>query len=236
MGSDNKAPDGLPIPPPEFQTHVSGNPNANISEYFITGRHCASAIRDVLTTNGIEIDSFQNILDFGCGCARTVRHFKSFRGKLYGTDISADLINWCKSNIPFTEFGVNKANPPLAYNDEHFDLVYAFSVFTHLSEQGQLLWINELSRIVRPGGHAIITTHGEDHARVLNEEELEGFRSKKMYVRAEDHAGIPATYGRCAAFHLPEYVKEKLANENGFDVVDFVPGNPHQDLYLFKKR
>jgi trans-aconitate methyltransferase len=95
------------------------------------GGLCAQRIVEALKETGVEIDSFDAILDFGCGCGRTIRHFRTLKkAKLYGTDINPKLVDWCSRNLPFGRFGINPLRPPLVYPAEAFDLVYAFSVFT----------------------------------------------------------------------------------------------------------
>ncbi len=39
--------------------------------------------------------------------------------------------------------------------------VYSVSVFTHLDERGQFDWLAEVRRVLRPGGVALLTVHGE---------------------------------------------------------------------------
>ncbi|HHC23785.1 MAG TPA: class I SAM-dependent methyltransferase [Desulfobacterales bacterium] len=51
------------------------------------------------------------------------------------------------------------AAPP--FRDHFFDFVYAMSVFTHLTEEAEKLWIRELSRIIRPGGCFMLTLRGQ---------------------------------------------------------------------------
>ena len=60
---------------------------------------------------------------------------------------------------------------PLAYADDTFDLVYALSVFTHLTEDLCEAWMDELYRIVKPGGAAIVTTHGGATTHLLSQDE-----------------------------------------------------------------
>jgi ubiquinone/menaquinone biosynthesis C-methylase UbiE len=94
------------------------------------------------------------VLDFGCGCDRTIIWFsktaKSVR--FSGTDIDATAIDWCRRPLKFACFQANQPAPPLVCPAESFDLVYALSVFTHLNEEHQLLWLRELERITRPMG------------------------------------------------------------------------------------
>jgi len=45
----------------------------------------------------------------------------------------------------------------LPYRDSFFNLVYAYSVFTHLPEPAQNVWIPEIARVLRPGGVFVCT-------------------------------------------------------------------------------
>jgi len=100
-----------------------------------------------------------------------------------------------------------------------FDFIYAFSVFTHLSESGQVAWLAELSRILRPGGYLLMTTHGEAFAEAyLPSHEREQFRAGRLVVSNPTSQGE----NKCGAFHPPEYVKQTLAQ--GFDFLEFHQG------------
>jgi ubiquinone/menaquinone biosynthesis C-methylase UbiE len=61
----------------------------------------------------------------------------------------------------FAQFEVNGLAPPLAYEANHFDFIYALSVFTHLPESLQTAWMSELARVLKPGGYLLMTTHRE---------------------------------------------------------------------------
>jgi 2-polyprenyl-3-methyl-5-hydroxy-6-metoxy-1,4-benzoquinol methylase len=215
-------PDGLPIPPAEMRHLVSGDPSHSRSSFFDMGSHCARRIVEALKKTDVDIDSFDAILDFGCGCGRTIRHLRSLRkAKLYGTDYNLKLIDWCDRNLPFGRFRMNQLHPPLVYPGEAFDLVYAFSVFTHLPESLQFSWMKELSRVLKPRGYLVISTLPLGML-------AEGQRTGQMVVCNESEAGANA----CLAYHAFDYVVEKLAK--GFEVVEF-KGGGGQDFYLLRK-
>jgi SAM-dependent methyltransferase len=214
------SPDGLPIPPPQLHFLVSGNDRLDLKDFFEVGRGCAEAVTSLLKKQKLDIDSFESILDFGCGCGRVIRHFHSLKhARVYGTDYNAQLVEWCNNNLKFGDFAVNDLKPPLTYSTGKFDLVYAFSVFTHLPESLQAPWLSELARVTKPGGYVVITTHGTPFAEAyLTPREREQFRSGRMVVHAE---GLPGE-NKCGAYHPEEYVRNTLAAD--FEVLDFVPG------------
>jgi ubiquinone/menaquinone biosynthesis C-methylase UbiE len=227
------APDRLPIPSGELLFTVAATPN--VAWFLHGGRLGAESINEVLRRNRVDYASWKSILDLGCGCGRVIRHLDFFNGaKLIGTDYNPTLIEWCDANLKFGQFDVNELEPPLKYADNSLDFVYALSVFTHLTESLQLLWMKELERVLRPGGYLLITTAGSFYQYRLNPAELAQFGNGEMVVWDTVREG--SNY--CAAFHPEEYVRTKLAA--GFDVVDFVPeggkGNPWQDLYLLKSK
>lgn len=229
----NGAPDGLSIPPPDLLFLVAGT--TNISWFLDGGALAASTVRDAMDRRAVALDGLA-ILDFGCGCGRVLRHWQGLgRGRVFGTDYSPRLVEWCRQNLPFTEVGANQLAPPLAYKEAEFDLVYAFSVFTHLTEDLQVRWMTELARVVKPGGHLLISTHGESYSGRLNGAERRRFASGGLVVKND--VGAPGT-NMCAVYHPFEYVRGHLLV--GLELVEFQPqgalGNPHQDLYVLHKQ
>ena len=108
------------------------------------------------------------VLDFGCGCGRIARHWASLEGpEFFGCDYNQEFVDWCTSNLPFLTVRSNQLEPPLPYDAECFNLVYAISVFTHLSEPKQSEWMSELRRVLQPGGLLLFTTKGDGHAHEL---------------------------------------------------------------------
>lgn len=50
--------------------------------------------------------------------------------------------------------------PPSNYRDAEFDAVYSYSVFSHLPEDLQKPWLQELHRILKPSGILVLTVQG----------------------------------------------------------------------------
>ena len=77
---------------------------------------------DGLRANGADPEALGDVLDFGCGSGRLLRHWKaSDRLRLHGTDYNADLIAWCQRHYRFARFSVNPLAGPLPYPDASFD-------------------------------------------------------------------------------------------------------------------
>ena len=233
------APDSLPLPPARLMFLVQGT--TNVQEFLTDGRATALEVMRVLEGNGVEIGSLKRILDFGCGCGRVIRHWHAMTGvEVHGSDYNREPIDWCRRNLRFAQFEVNGLAPPLAYETEQFDLVYALSVFTHLPERLQLAWMSELSRVLRPGGHLLMTTHGECYLPYMSDEERKCFRSGRLVIREAGSAGSNPFF----TAHPLEYVKTHLPPN--LAIVGFVPetrrrGEPPsrlcwQDGYLLAKR
>jgi SAM-dependent methyltransferase len=227
------AEDGLPVPPPRLIVRVAGT--ADAGWFLESGRLAATSITESLARHDRRVEELEALLDFGCGCGRVTRRWAGLGSTdVHGTDANEHAVAWCRPNLPFARFSSNRLAPPLAYANGSFDLVYALSVFTHLPEPLQLAWIHELERVLRPGGLLLLTTHGGHYRDRLSRDERAAFDAGRLVVRWPEGAGS----NLCSAFHPPAYVKERLAER--LDLVEHVPegaaGNPHQDLYLLRRR
>lgn len=224
--------DGLPIPPARLIFLVTIS--REISWFLHSGSMSYSSLCYALQRNGVQPEGLKAILDFGCGCGRVLRHWKPSKGtRLYGTDYNPKLIAWCQKKLSrLAEFQTNNLAPPLNYEDEKFDLIYAVSVFTHLPKDLQYVWLDELARVLKPGGGLLLTLHGQSRLLELEPEERQRFNAGQLVVKS---LSIPGS-NLFGAYHPTQYVRDHLAK--GFEVVDFIPEgarDANQDIYLFRK-
>jgi SAM-dependent methyltransferase len=101
-------------------------------------------------------------LDFGCGAGRTIRHFfeEAERGEVWGCDIDRPSVEWVQENLsPPLHALLNDERPPIDRPDASYDLIWAVSVFTHLTDSWSE-WLLEMHRLLDEGGILIATFMG----------------------------------------------------------------------------
>ena len=230
LHGDEPAPDGLPYPHPHLCFKVAANYDP--VHYFSTGKMGIAAILNILQKSGREIDEFERILDFGCGCGRIARHLQNLAGvEVSGTDINPELIEWSRRNLTFGRFSTNGLESALEYADNSFDFVYAIAVFGHFREDLQKHWMSELRRVLKPGGFLLITVKGKNRIGELKEKEAARFRSGRLVVIEPECSG--ANY--CLVYHPDAYFRNVLAGD--MEILYYEPsGSPDtaQDVYLLR--
>jgi SAM-dependent methyltransferase len=154
--------------------------------------------------------------------------------ELSGADYNPASVVWCQSHLNGVKFRHNGLEPPLPFEAGAMDVLYAISVFTHLSAEGHRRWIDEVFRVVRPSGIMIVTTHGDACLDRLLPHEQERYRAGNLVVRGGVEEG-----SKCfVAYHPPAYVRERLLQ--GADVVAHLPSpmayQMVQDVWVARKR
>ena len=225
------------LPPATLRFRVHGD--LDLNSFLQSGSNCSADLRAALAGQGKDIGSFSRVLDFGCGCGRTIIWFSEVakRVRFCGTDIDAAAIEWCREHLGFAEFQVNGVTPPLTYPEDSFDLVYALSVFTHIDEGLQLQWLSELHRITKPRGVVLLSVHGSYYWDSMKPEAVEEIRRKGVLFQTGPAAlqGLfPDWYQN--AYHTREYVFSTFAKY--FNVEAYIPQglDGGQDLVVLQKR
>lgn len=147
------------------------------------------------------------ILDFGCGYGRILRAMMYFvePEKLYGCDPWDRSIKLCqdaglKCNLAISDY--LPTEPPFP---DKFDLIYAFSVFTHLSKRATQVCLDTLTNSLTDNGLLVITIRPVEywnHAtsnqhnldRMLTTHKEEGFAFEPQPNRLAIDGDI--TYGK----------------------------------------
>ena len=208
---------------------------ADIDWFLSSGRLARSVIDDALARIGLDDSSHLRVLDFGCGCGRVLRHWDAAEPHhLHGCDTNQRSVAWIRRHLPRVTAFQNKIHPPLEVAASHYDLIYAFSVFTHLTEELMIAWLGEMGRLLSPGGILLFSTHGDAYRDSLSPNEAQMYGDDRMVVRFGEEAGDNI----CGAYHPPGYIRTTLSA--GFDVLEHIAegalGNPNQDLWVVQNR
>ena len=143
--------DEMPIPATENRENYYDDRHI---DYWLSGYVDCRKLEPYLCS----INSRARYLDFGGATGRVSRHVtRDPRREVWLCDINVNWIAWIDQffNRPIQAFQ-NRIQPALPIEDKYFDLISAFSVFTHL-DQDEMPWLLELRRILRPGGHLYLT-------------------------------------------------------------------------------
>ncbi len=145
------------LPPAEIQRHYNWKTGESNLEF---GFQIYQLLKQLMEQHRGAIGENTTILDFGCGWGRMLRFFlKDTRpSNLWGVDVSEEAVQVCKQTNRWCNFDLVQSVPPSTFRDGMFDLVYAYSVFSHLSEEVHAKWIAEFHRIMKPGALLVLTT------------------------------------------------------------------------------
>ena len=158
--------------------------------------------------------------------------------EIYGVDIDPQNIQWCSENLPGAAFSVVDPWRPLAFEDESFDFIIGHSVLTHLTEEAQRFWLDELCRVLKPGGALLVTVMSSLSVLSdrLSDAEINDLLQAGFLDVGHKDDGVDAVdpgYYR-KVYHRPEYIRENWSSR--FEILDILDGyGDHQALVVCKK-
>lgn len=152
-----------------------------------------------------------SLLNLGCAHGPDFIPFRdSF--KLYGVDFSDEMLSLARKyslkfnfNVELTLADVRQ----LPYPDDSFDWVISVATYHHIKgEQERLKALNELKRVLKPGGEAFITVWNRWQPGFW-------FKPRELYVPWRKKDKILYRY-----YHLFSYAElEKLSIKAGFKII-----------------
>ncbi len=224
----------FPIPPAALRRRVG---HTSSRDEFL--RHGSPICRDVIAMVEAAAkadERYGRWLDFGSGSGRVAREaLRSTRvEEFWGVDVDRPAIEWDQRYLRPGRFVAIDPDPPTQLPNGYFDVVYAISVFTHLDETSQLAWLQELGRVLRPGGLLVASTHSEMIAHgtpgITEEHRTELATRGFLFVPGD---GI---FNDNATFHREEYMRSAWGRT--FDPVIFRHRGlvEWQDLSAWRRR
>ncbi len=187
---------------------------------------------------GIKPD--HEILDIGCGIGRSavaLTDFLNSKGKYVGFDVVEKGIKWCTKNISgnfpnfhfqyiplkndlYSATGKRPEDFIFPYQDNRYDVVFLFSVFTHMQESETDHYLNEIYRVLKHGGVCLATffVYNEFEEQYIAESNSFRFPYKRKGYRLMNENVKSAN----VAFEEQHIVK--IIKNRGFRITNIVHG------------
>ena len=127
---------------------VDGSTNEKTAR--LTGTYSARQVSEAL-----DLKATDRVLELGCGVGRIGREIAPHVAYWEGLDISSNMIEVARdrlkefNNVGFTELSRSSLQP---LQDASFDKAYCVAVFIHMDKEDFFLYLQELARVVKPGG------------------------------------------------------------------------------------
>lgn len=219
--------------PPDYLIYESFQINYN--KYYFGGLETAKWLVGQVESHMVPNSS--RVLDWGCGPGRVIRHLPPLLGpqfQVYGTDYNLKSVKWCKKNLASIHFNHNTGDAKLPYANDFFDLIYGISVLTHLSRVEHIFWIEELSRVLKPGGLLLLTTQGQNFRSKLSRREKSVFDAGRLITRGKTKQG----HRTFSAFHPVPFMETLFRS---YQILEHIVPDPlegkalPQDVWILKK-
>lgn len=151
----------VPTPSDELLYTIGGG---DAFKYRLGGRTLFHRFQNALRAEtGHGFADAGRILDWGCGpgriAAQVIPELES-PTDFTGADIVSTSVDFANAEVA-PQFKLCGVAPPLPLESSAFDCVYAYSVLTHIPGSMLRLWVEEVARVLKPGGVAMLTTMGE---------------------------------------------------------------------------
>jgi SAM-dependent methyltransferase/glycosyltransferase involved in cell wall biosynthesis len=185
----------VPSAAPNVSAESLGTPPADLLKYVGAGS-ADDAVRVGAEFMGLflrlgKLTPSSRVLDIGCGPGRMAIPLTRFLvdGTYEGFDLHAGCITWAQDEISsrFPSFQFHRADVRngayhptglyesrdyrFPYEDASFDFVFLASVFTHMLPEDMNHYLDEISRVLAPGGRCLATFFlmNEESKRLIRE-------------------------------------------------------------------
>lgn len=193
------------------------------------------------------------ILDYGCGWGRLTRFFARdvAPGSLCGCDPVQSILDVCEETRVPADLRICDFVPERLPFEEGFDLVFSFSVLTHISEAAHLSVLRAIHASLKPGGILVVTIRPPAYLalsdlmhpalRDLGADPLAALASPRhIFVPHPADSSHPQFHGEDmsygeAVISLP-YVRERWSNLYELLDVSMLTGDMHQVALTLRKR
>jgi len=129
-----------------------------------------------------QIEPDSTILEVGCGAGYGSHYLSKSCKEIIGIDVEKEAIDhaqakYTTANCSFKEY--NGSNIP--YDDNYFDFIVSFQVIEHVDNDAA--FVNELKRVLKPGGAAFITTPNKTYRLKPGQKPWNRYHKREYYPK-----------------------------------------------------
>jgi SAM-dependent methyltransferase len=172
-----------------------------------------------IVANRPELKAATAILDIGCGDGEMLSLLRGRGKRLLGVDIAAPGVEETKAK-GFEAWTVNLDQQPLPVGDAEMDAVLCFDVLEHIFAPDRAL--DELTRVLRPGGFAMVSVPNAFNAY----NRLNYALGRHRDIMDSAHWGAERFSEHIRLFSLD--VLTKLLTDHGLNVNEVLTYFPHR--------
>jgi SAM-dependent methyltransferase len=190
------------------------------------------------------------VLDFGCGWGRLIRLLYKYvpTDHIYGVDPKEESINLCRQTQLYGNFSLSEYLPTTLPIDSSikFDLIIAFSVFTHLSEKSFSVCASVIQDYLSENGVVALTIRPREYWTYIHDTSpFYAQISLSQMLEDHDHKGFAfyphqkkmimgeVTYGETTA--SVNFLKNTFPGLE-FAGIEWSEADPFQVMVFLKKR
>lgn len=212
---------------------VDGSPDEDILRH--TGKWSAAQVRAAL-----DIGPEHRVLDLGCGVARIGRELAPHCREWIGVDISENMLECARprlegiDNVQLHQLQRSSLDP---VDDDSVDRAYCIAVFCHMDKEDLYLYLQDLYRVLAPGGLIFVETWNLAHPAGWNFWRYEPLNwSKKDQRERKDVARNQFCTPEEFEIYVTRAGFRTLANYNDSQSVQIVAGKGLDDAALERER
>jgi SAM-dependent methyltransferase len=187
-------------------------------QFFATGKNEVGVVLRCVASLGVNVDGKAPALDFGCGVGRLTRALAEHFAECWGVDISPTMITLAKEfnrDLPQCRFLLNDRDRLEGLQDNYFGFIYSSIVLQHMAERYIRKYLDELVRVLRPGGVLVFQLP----------DSLRGSALTRVRAKVALRARLKAVFGKQPSHGMEmhcirESAVRKLVAASGARVVD----------------
>lgn len=132
-------------------------------------RRGETVVDEMLDAVGLSLNPHDSVLDIGCGIGRTTRALASRVKRVYGLDVSSEMLKLAEqhnSGMLNVEWLHGDGRSLSVVDDSSVDGCFSHVVFQHIPDpETTLNYVREMGRVLRPDGWALfqVSTDAQVH-------------------------------------------------------------------------